>query len=260
MRGSIQDREGEDLQSENRALLEEGLKAYGGPLDEANSACSAVIDRVEWFLREVAIWNERVNLTAITDEREMVLKHAIDSMTVAGAVGLGARTRILDVGTGAGFPGIVLKLMFPQIKVVLLETLAKRCRFLEHVRSGLGLQEDDLEILCGRAEDWGKKAGYRESFDVVTARAVAGMKVLLEYTLPFCKLGGTFVAMKGPGVETELAMAENALQVLGGRVKEIHAVKLPAEAGERTLVEVVKVASTPSSYPRRAGTPERNAL
>lgn len=245
---------------ESRAMLVEGLRTHGGLRGAVAAASSDVVELIGRFLGEVAAWNERMNLTAITDEREMVIKHVVDSASVLGAVELAPGMRVLDVGSGAGFPGMILKLLQPAARVVLLESLQKRCRFLEHVRTALGIPETELEVLWGRAEDWGRKGGYRESFDLVTARAVAEMRILLEYTLPFCKLGGTFVAMKGPGAEEELAAAERALRTLGGTVSAVHRVQLPEGFGERVLVEVRKCASTPAAYPRKAGTPERKPL
>lgn len=230
----------------------------GGPEDRA-------VELLDAYLAAVRQWNERVNLTAITGEREMVVKHVLDSATVLGAVELRPGQRLLDVGSGAGFPGVVLKILCPEVAVDLLESLGKRCRFLEHVRAklvALGLRgaEDGLRVLQGRAEDWGRRPGHREGYDVVVARAVATMRVLAEYCLPFVRVGGLFVAMKGPGVEEELGAAGRALGVLGGEVDRVVEVELPEGAGRRNLVVVRKVAPVPEAYPRKAGVPERRPL
>lgn len=248
------------MDGELRALLADGLRRFGGSAGAVAAASPAVLGRIERFLAEVRAWNERVNLTAITAEREMVLKHVVDSATLLGVAAVEAGTRVLDVGTGAGFPGVVVKLLVPGAEVVLLESLRKRCRFLEHVRSVLEIPPEGLPVVWGRAEDWGGRPGYREAFDLVTARAVAELRVLLEYALPFCRVGGVFVALKGPGVEGELAAARGALQVLGGEVVGVVEVELPMGAGERCLVRVRKRAPTPRQYPRQAGVPERKPL
>lgn len=214
-------------------------------------------------LELVAEWNERVNLTAITEEREMVLKHVIDSASVLRVRTLQPGERVLDVGTGAGFPGLTLKCLVPGSNLVLLESLAKRCRFLEAAAGELlpilG-EAGGVEVVWGRAEEVGRKAGYRGGFDLVVARAVAELRVLAEYCLPFCRVGGEFIAMKGPAAGNELESARGAVQLLGGEVAEVRVVQLPEEAGERTLIRIAKVAATPSVYPRKAGTPAKHPL
>jgi 16S rRNA (guanine527-N7)-methyltransferase len=245
------------MQQESVALLEEGLRHFG---------VAPSPDMVTAMMRHlvmVADWNERVNLTAITQEREMVVKHAIDSATVLSVVSLDPGMRILDVGTGAGFPGVVLKCILPAVRVVLLESLAKRCKFLEAVGSEVLTPlagPAGFEVVWGRAEDLGQKQGFRESFDVVFARAVADMRVLSEYCLPFVKVGGSFVAMKGPIVAGELAGAAKAIALLGGEVAGVREVELPEGAGSRTLIRVEKVKATPNSYPRKAGSPAKDPL
>lgn len=248
------------MQPDNQALLAAGLRQLAGAQGARAAESPVVLERIGRHLAEVADWNQRVNLTAITAEREMVIKHALDSATLLGAVRVAPGMRVLDVGSGAGFPGLVIKLLEPGVRVVLLESLQKRCRFLEHVRDQLGIPAPELEVAWGRAEDLGASPGYREQFDLVTARAVAELRILLEYTLPFCRVGGTFVAMKGPGVEGELAVAAQALRELGGEVVQVHRVELPDGTGERNLVVVAKRRSTPRPYPRKAGTPERKPL
>jgi 16S rRNA (guanine527-N7)-methyltransferase len=246
------------VQQESMELLRRGLEAFGISAGEEN------LQAVARHLAMVAEWNERVNLTAITDEREMVLKHAVDSATALACVPLRPGQRVLDVGTGAGFPGVTLKCLVPEIELVLLESLAKRCKFLEavgtEVMASLDGRPNGYQVVWGRAEEMGQKPGFRESFDLVTARAVAELRVLCEYCLPFCKVDGSFLALKGPGVESELSLAANAIAKLGGEVAEVREVELPEGVGKRTLVLIRKVRPTPKAYPRKPGTPAKNPL
>lgn len=246
------------MEQEHVALLESSLKAMAVAADERS--VSAIVRHLEM----VASWNERVNLTAITAEREMVLKHALDSALTLQAVQLTPAMKVLDVGTGAGFPGVTLKCLVPGIELVLLESLNKRCRFLEAVgeeviRPAFG-SEGDYRVVWGRAEDAGRDAPLREGFDVVVARAVADLRVLAEYCLPFVRVGGEFVALKGPGAEEEVAIAASAVGKLGGLIEALTEVDLPEGAGRRSLVRVRKVSPTPKAYPRKAGTPSKNPL
>lgn len=245
------------MEEHNRVILEAGLRQYGV---EPTSRMTEALGK---HLAMVVDWNERINLTAITNEREMVLKHAIDSASALAVVKLGQGISLLDVGTGAGFPGIVLKCIHPEIRVVLLESLNKRCTFLEAVGDEVirGLEpHGGYEVVWGRAEDTGRNPQYRGQFDVVVARAVAELRVLAEYCLPFCKVGGVFLAMKGPGAGEEIAAAEKAVATLGGTIAESREVHLPEEAGTRTLILIKKVKETPAAYPRKAGTPSKSPL
>ena len=199
--------------------------------------------------------NEHVNLTRITEEDEVYLKHFYDSITplfTFGAVFKDGAT-LCDVGAGAGFPSIPLKILKPGLKVTIVDSLQKRLNFLKDLISELGLT--DVELVHGRAEDVGQNKLYRERFDIVTARAVARMSVLSEYCLPLVKKGGYFVALKGPKAEDELDDGKKALEVLGGKLIKDEELTLPASEEERTLVLVQKVKSTPKKYPRQAGTP-----
>lgn len=245
------------MNDENRAILESGLRRYGiEPAPDLVAALSA-------HLRMVVEWNERINLTAITEEREMVLKHVLDSVSALELVTLEAGVSVLDVGTGAGFPGVVLKCVRPDVRMVLLESLNKRCTFLQAVgqdvispRQG----SEGFEVVWGRAEDIGRDSKYREQFDLVVARAVAELRILAEYCLPFCKVGGHFLAMKGPSAINEISAAERALATLGGTIAESREIHLPEEAGTRTLILIKKVKGTPKGYPRKAGTPSKTPL
>lgn len=238
-------------------LLRQGLVGYG--LQPEEVAVAAIVRHLEL----VAEWNESVNLTAVTAERDMVIKHALDSAAVLGVVPLHAGQRVLDVGTGAGFPGLTLKCLVPGIDLVLLESLAKRCRFLEAAAAELLAivgNPGGLRVVWGRAEDVGRQEEFRETFDVVVARAVAELRVLSEYCLPFCRVGGEFVALKGPAVHEELEAAARAIEILGGEVAELRQVHLPEGAGSRSLVRIRKVKQTPTAYPRKAGTPSKRPL
>lgn len=204
--------------------------------------------------------NEHVNLTRITEEDEVYLKHFYDSITplfTFGAVFKDGAT-LCDVGAGAGFPSIPLKILKPGLKVTIVDSLQKRLNFLKDLISELGLT--DVELVHGRAEDVGQNNLYRERFDIVTARAVARMSVLSEYCLPLVKKGGYFVALKGPKAEDELDDGKKALEVLGGKLIKDEELTLPESEEERTLVLVQKVKSTPKKYPRQAGTPRRKPI
>lgn len=209
------------------------------------------------FLIEV---NEHVNLTRITEENEVYLKHFYDSITplfVFGDVFKEGAT-LCDVGAGAGFPSIPLKILVPSLKVTIVDSLAKRLTFLKELIVKLDLI--DVELVHGRAEDVGQNKLYREKFDIVTARAVAKMSVLSEYCLPLVKKGGYFVALKGPKAEDELDEGKKALAVLGGKLIKDEELTLPETTEERTLVLVKKVKETPKKYPRQAGTPRRKPI
>lgn len=204
--------------------------------------------------------NEHVNLTRITEEDEVYLKHFYDSITPLFAFGeiFKDGATLCDVGAGAGFPSIPLKILKPSLKVTIVDSLQKRLNFLKDLISELGLT--DVELVHGRAEDVGQNKLYREKFDIVTARAVARMSVLSEYCLPLVKKGGYFVALKGPKAEDELDDGKKALEVLGGKLIKDEELTLPESEEERTLVLVQKVKSTPKKYPRQAGTPRRKPI
>lgn len=204
--------------------------------------------------------NEHVNLTRITEEDEVYLKHFYDSITPLFAFGeiFKDGATLCDVGAGAGFPSIPLKILKTSLKVTIVDSLQKRLNFLKDLISELGLT--DVELVHGRAEDVGQNKLYREKFDIVTARAVARMSVLSEYCLPLVKKGGYFVALKGPKAEDELDDGKKALEVLGGKLIKDEELTLPESEEERTLVLVQKVKSTPKKYPRQAGTPRRKPI
>lgn len=246
------------MEQANWELMERELRRLG--LNPSEESLRALVRHLEL----VSEWNQRVNLTAITDERQMVIKHVLDSAVTLEAAKMSLGARVLDVGTGAGFPGVTMKCLMPSVRLVLIESLAKRCRFLQVVEEELapvmGWGSNGIQVEWGRAEDYGHKEGYRATFDVVTARAVAELRVLAELCLPFCRPGGLFLAMKGPDVEEEVEAAQRALEVLGGKVEGVTSVELPEGAGTRTLISIRKVGGTLSKYPRRAGIPGRKPL
>lgn len=196
-------------------------------------------------------WNEKMNLTAITEKEEIAVKHFADSLSICQGITLKEGMQIIDVGTGAGFPGIPLKIAFPFLNVTLLDSLQKRIFFLEEVIKELKLKE----IACFhlRAEEGGKKELLREKFDVCASRAVANLSVLCEYCLPFVKVGGYFISLKGPEVEKELAESEYAIKVLGGSLIEVKRIHIPHSELSHTLIMIKKVLQTPTQYPRKAG-------
>jgi len=209
------------------------------------------------YKREIEKWNERVNLTSIEGEDEFIIKHLIDSLILLKKIEIAPGARVIDVGTGAGFPGIPLKLKRKDLKVYLMDSNRKKAEFLENAIKNLGLKE--TYVLCGRAESLGKKPEYRENYDLVVARAVSSLNVLSEYCLPFARIGGLFVAMKGREPEKELVEARDAVEVLGGKIKEVVQYELP-EGLQRSLILVEKVKETPEKYPRREGMPEKRPL
>ncbi|OOB78965.1 MAG: 16S rRNA methyltransferase G [Epulopiscium sp. Nuni2H_MBin001] len=203
-------------------------------------------------------WNKNINLTAITDEKEILTKHFLDCMTVNNAVNLNEVDSLVDIGTGAGFPGLVLKIVFPHLKVTLVDSLNKRLNFLNEVINNLEL--DDIECIHSRAEDLAKQKQYREHFDICAARAVANLATLSEYTLPFVKVGGYFIALKGQKIEEEVEQARKAIKILGGDLEEIVDAKVPETDLNHKIAKIKKVVKTPKQYPRKAGEPNKNPL
>lgn len=223
-------------------------------------------------------WNRRFNLTAITDYQQVQIKHFLDSLTCLLALPPAPEDAwpekplpemlpvsaawhpllCIDVGSGAGFPGIPLKIIRPELRLTLLEATQKKTAFLRHIVDLLELK--DAEVVTARAEELGQDPHYRERYDVVLARAVAELPVLAEYCLPFARQGGRFVAQKGSDISAEVAQAQGAISLLGGTLKEIRRLALPDLSGERSLVIINKVRPTPSEYPRRTGIPSKRPL
>ena len=200
--------------------------------------------------------NKVMNLTGITEFDEFIDKHYIDSLSIVNAVDMHQVQSAIDVGTGAGFPGIPLKIAFPNLKVTLADSLNKRILFLQEVIEKLGLK--DIEALHARAEELGKNKEYREKFDLVVSRAVANLSSLEEYCVPFVKIGGNFISYKSGEIEEEVANAKNATFLLGGKMKEVY--KFDLYEQKRSFVVIDKVKGTPKTYPRKAGTPTKTPL
>lgn len=223
------------------------------------------IEQFQLYYEELISWNRRINLTAITDYEEVQVKHFLDSLTLVLVLdsvqpAAGRPLRVLDIGTGAGLPGIPLKILIPSIELVLLESVAKKTAFLQSLVRRLSLE--GVQILTARAEDIGHDAHYREQFDVVLSRAVGKLPTIVELSLPFCLIGGIFVAQKKGDIAEELQQADTAITKLGGRLERTKRIELPdSEQGkERLLVVIRKVQPTPEQYPRRPGVPGRRPL
>lgn len=201
-------------------------------------------------------WNNKINLTAIIEPKEIILKHFIDSLTINKYI---EQNKILvDVGTGAGFPGIAVKIYRPDVKVVLVDSLNKRINFLNEVVKELQLE--NIQTIHSRVEEFGKNKKYRESFDIVTARAVANLTVLSEYLLPLAKVNGKCICMKGSEIEEEINNSKNAINILGGKIEKIDQFKLPDSDINRNIIIINKLKNTPGKYPRKPGTPAKEPL
>ena len=215
----------------------------------------------ETCYRELVAWNERFNLTAITDWEGVLVRHFLDSLSCLKALPrmeLAAGARVIDVGTGAGFPGLALKIVCPGMRLTLLEATGKKVTFLEHVVGVLGLEK--VEVIHGRAEELGRDPAHREQYDWALARAVAEMPALAEYLLPLVRVGGAALAQKGEGAAAEVHRANAAIVTLGGRVRQLTPVELRGLAETRYLVVADKVVATPAKYPRRPGVPQKRPL
>jgi len=219
------------------------------------------LEQFNIYYQELIDWNRRVNLTAITGYEDVQIKHFLDSLTVTLAwqpLITNADFRLIDVGTGAGIPGIPLKIVLPNIKLVLLEATAKKAAFLRHITHKLEL--DNVEIVVGRAEEVAHLTKYRERFDIVLSRGVAPLPTLVELTLPFCAIGGSFIAQKKGAIDPEISQAARAISLLGGNLGEVRRIDLEEFTDERRLVIINKVSPTPEQYPRRPGIPAKKPL
>ena len=222
--------------------LRKGAESFGLALDET------ALDRFDRYAEALEETNKHLNLTAITDPEGIVTKHFLDSLSVLSVYSPKRSARCIDVGTGAGFPGSTLLIARPDLQMTLLDGTQKKLHFVDETLQSMGLY---AKILHSRAEEAGQRSEYREQFDLATARAVANLRELSEYCLPFVKVGGTFIAMKSQKTEEEIAEAANAIHLLGGRIDTIHTFSL-RDAGERTLILIKKVSQTPTNYPRRS--------
>lgn len=232
-------------------LLQNYIKDYKITLKENQ------YEQFQKFFELLAEWNEKMNLTAITDESGVALKHFADSLSLLNFVDIPQNSSLADVGTGAGFPGVVLKIARPDIKLTLIDSLNKRLVFLGEVCAQLGIE---AELIHSRAEDGARDEKLRESFDFVASRAVARMNVLSEYCLPYVKVGGAFCAMKGAQANEEFKESLNAINTLGGKLENKYFFELPENGGERAIAVVRKVKNTPQKYPRQSGKIKAKAL
>lgn len=211
---------------------------------------SEQLNQLERYYELLAEWNQKMNLTAITDPEGVAVKHFADSLSVLKYLELPKNSSVIDVGTGAGFPGVVLKITRPDIKLTLLDSLNKRLTFLDAVLTEIGL---DSELVHARAEEGGQNLKFRESYDFAISRAVAQLNVLSEYCLPYVRLSGSFIAMKGANADTEIQNAKKAIGILGGKISAVHKFELAGNCGERNIIVIEKNRPTPDRYPRPNG-------
>ncbi|MGE4214596.1 MAG: 16S rRNA (guanine(527)-N(7))-methyltransferase RsmG [Anaerotignaceae bacterium] len=237
---------------DNRQLLIDSLNKMGISISEKQT--QQFFDYKNLLLQ----WNEKMNLTAITDAGEVVIKHFADSVSILSAVKIEEGAQIIDVGTGAGFPGLPVKIVRPDLKVTLLDSLNKRIGFLNEVCTQLELE--NVDNIHSRAEDGGQNPVFREKFDYCLSRAVANLSVLSEFCLPFVKVGGSFISLKGPDVEQEVSEGETAISKLGGKVEQVIKIEIPNSDITHSLVIIKKIANTPKVYPRKAGTASKKPI
>lgn len=232
--------------------LQDGAKEIGIELSTIQ------LEQFQMYYHYLIEENKKINLTSIVDPQEVAIKHFIDSITCLTETGIKPPFNILDIGSGAGFPGIVLKILYPEILLTLIDSLQKRIEFLNNL--ALRIKLNDVKALHGRAEEFGQNINHREKYTYVVSRAVANLAVLAEFCLPLTQVGGSFIAMKGSKAQEEIKSAENAINILGGKIEEIHILKLPILGDERTILKINKVSPTPEKYPRRPGIPVKKPL
>lgn len=224
----------------NKTLLAETAEKFRVKLDET------ALERFNIYARQLVSWNEKINLTAITQPDEIVMKHFADSLSILSCLELPKNCSLIDVGTGAGFPGVAILIARPDIKLTLLDSTAKKLNVIKNILSSLELE---AELVHARAEDAGRRLQYREQFDFASARAVANLRELCEYCLPFVKTGGVFISMKGAKADEEANEAKKAIRVLGGSIEAKKQFELE-NAGERNIFIIKKISHTPTTYPR----------
>jgi 16S rRNA (guanine527-N7)-methyltransferase len=229
--------------------FEDGLKEKGINLTPQQ------LDQFDMYYKTLVEWNEKMNLTAITEKEEVYLKHFYDSITAAFYFDFSKPLHLCDVGAGAGFPSIPLKIVFPHLEITIVDSLNKRITFLHHLAEVLKLEK--VHFIHDRAETFGVNPTHRESYDIVTARAVARLSVLSELCLPLVKVGGHFIAMKAAHAKEELEIGKKAISILGGKVEKTFVFTLPIEESERNIVVIKKEKQTPKKYPRKPGMPNK---
>jgi 16S rRNA (guanine527-N7)-methyltransferase len=233
-------------------LLISGANKLG--LELSSYQVKQFLDYMEYLQK----WNKKINLTAIDNSREIIIKHFLDSISCVTEMNLQKGDKVIDIGTGPGFPGIPLKIINPGIELSLLDSTNKKVNFLKNLSRKLDL--NDIDFIHGRAEDYGQETDYREKFDFVVARAVSSLNILCEYTIPFLKHGGRFIAQKGGEVKNEIIEAERTIEILGAEFYDVVSIDLPYADVERCLVIINKIRKTPSKYPRRAGIPKQSPI
>jgi 16S rRNA (guanine527-N7)-methyltransferase len=233
-------------------LIQETKKLTGYSLNEKQ------VEQFKRYEEELLDWNSRFNLTAVRDSEGIRIKHFLDSLSCLQVVGSHPPLRLIDVGTGAGFPGIPLKICFPAMQLTLVESVGKKADFCRHLVSSLGL--DKVEVVQARAEEIGQMPQHREKYDVATARAVANLPILVEYLLPLVRLGGIMLAQKGENGPIEAQSVEKTVKVLGGHFQQLREINLPGVAENRYFIIISKVAVTPPQYPRRVGIPQKTPI
>lgn len=237
---------------ENREILKKGIEELELPINDK------ILDNFKIYRDILVDWNQKMNLTGIEEEKEVYIKHFLDSVSATTNGYIKDGVSIIDVGTGAGFPGLPLRICLENVKLTLLDSLNKRINFLQEVSNSVGI--DDIEFIHGRAEDFGKNENYREKYDIATARAVAGLPILIEFCAPFIKVGGYFVCLKGPNANLELEEAKKAIEIMGLEFVEKIDVKLPELDLSHNILVFKKIKNTPEKYPRKAGKPSKNPI
>ena len=232
--------------------IENNLRKIGMKLDDIK------IRQFDEYYRMLVEWNKVMNLTGITEYEDVWEKHYIDSLSIVKIQNMDHFEKLIDVGTGAGFPGIPLKIAFPHLKVTLLDSLNKRIHFLNAVIDRLELK--DIYTIHGRAEDYAKQETYREQYDVCVSRAVANLATLSEYCLPYVKIGGMFIPYKSGDIDDEIVDSEKAVKILGGKLLKVEKFELPGTDIGRSLVQIEKVKNTGNKYPRKAGMPSKEPI
>lgn len=232
--------------------LQQAADAYGLTLSDKQQ------QQFQRYFELLLEWNQHINLTAITAPQDVAVKHMIDSLSCFHTDYIKPGDTMIDVGTGAGFPGLPLKIFYPQAKLILLDSLQKRLKFLDTVVQELALT--DVTLVHARAEEAGQQASHRGQYQIALSRAVARLNVLVELCLPFVRPGGYFIALKGAQYQEEIAESQKALSVLGGKLVEVRPVKLPGLDDKRAVIYIKKVSATPKAYPRRPGLPEKKPL